>query len=87
MIYNPLNKIHEISKIKAPEIIDEPYQKVYEDLVESISENVHKLEVEINTVITYSLIGPMAVLSLLRSYDYLIVYKELGYLETLNILA
>ena len=35
----------------------------------------------------YSLIGPMAILAMLRQYDYLIIHRELNYQQNLETLV
>eukprot|EP00347_Sterkiella_histriomuscorum_P007658 403348070 len=87
LILDPITKLQSISVIKAPEIIDDPYKKQEEDFMQHISFDLEKVKHEIDTVLSYTLLGPLSLLALLRQFDYLILYTELDYLKNVELLA
>lgn len=42
---------------------------------------------EFDTVYKYALITPLSLLAIFRQYDYLILYKELRYIDNIETLA
>lgn len=86
MIRESLTKLKSISIIKLPEIIQQETKDNIGSLNRNLDEEIDKALFELNSVYKYAVCSPLAFLAIIRQYEYLIKYKEYGYLEVLDIL-